>query len=117
MRFLEVETPFFGWGSQLNHSFLSVLLSLCAPTPIWHLVLGLSSHNFFIENSGFKTGVLARFFNPQKSSDFWDGKLPFNFPVPKTARSKTPAFRSDCFLIIVLRWSYSIPMILWDYQQ
>ena len=33
MGFLEVETPFFGWGSQLNHSFLSVLLSLCAPYP------------------------------------------------------------------------------------
>ena len=103
MGFLEVETPFFGWGSQLNHSFLSVLLSLCAPTPIWHLVLGLSSHNFFIENSGFKTRVLARIFNPQKSLDFWDGKLLFNFPVPKTARSKTPAFRSGISAVFVIK--------------
>jgi len=61
----------------------------------------------FIENSGFKTRALARIFNPQKSEDFWDGKLLFNFPVPKTARSKTPTFRSGISAVFVI-WKFII---------
>jgi len=61
----------------------------------------------FIENSGFKTRALARIFNPQKSEDFWDGKLLFNFPVPKTARSKTPTFRSGISAVFVITKIYA----------
>ena len=56
MGFLEVETPFLAVGASLITLFCLFYSHFVPPTPIWPLVLGLSSHSFLIKNMLKKLG-------------------------------------------------------------